>query len=97
MGVHALGIDDRRVQLLDQLPAFLERHVLDAPGMIAKEQAFAPGLGMGADDRVIHRRPRLLLLLGHQVFAMPAGAREIENVNRAQQRQTSFMPSSSAS
>src|SRR5919106_2634274 len=78
---------DRSIQLLDQLPSRLERHALHAPGMIAEEQAFAPGLGMDAHDRVCYRRLGLLLRLAHRVVAVPPRAREIQGMDRAQRRQ----------
>src|SRR5207248_10618102 len=64
--------------------AFVVRHADDVFGMIAEVDALAAGFRMRADDRMIHRRLRPLLFLGHRVLPMTSRAREIEIVDGAQ-------------
>src|SRR5262249_39081345 len=76
MLVAARQPDDALVEPLDEPPTLVIAHADDALGMIAEEEALASGLGMRAHDRMIDRRHRRTLHLGHRVLAVPAVARE---------------------
>ncbi|MDH3770173.1 MAG: hypothetical protein OET79_04175, partial [Nitrospirota bacterium] len=87
VGIDQLRLDDAGVEVFDQLPSGLDRHALNAPGVVAQKETWPPGLRVGADDRVVDRWLRLFLLLRHRVFAVTAGPGKVEIVDRAQRRQ----------
>ena len=77
-------MDGERVQFLDQRAAFVVGHADDVFRVIAEKQAFAPGFGMRAHDRMVDRRLRQPLRLGERILAVAPVAREVEVVHGAQ-------------
>ena len=58
--------------------------------MVAQVQALAPGLGVGAHDRLVHRRFVEALRLGHQINTVAPGAGKVEVVQRTHRGNARF-------
>src|SRR2546421_599985 len=72
--------------IIGLLGLFVIRHAQNVVGVVAEIDALPVCLRMGADDRLIDWRLLTLLLFGHEIDPMPARARKIEIVHRAQVR-----------
>src|ERR1051326_7440990 len=78
---------DALVQCVDEAASLGIVHARNTLGMIPKKDALASGFRVRADHGMIDRWHRRALRLGHGILAVPAIAREVQIVNRAEPRE----------